>query len=58
MIARREKTSINCISIEKEREKTIVQTKIHDLKEGLPENSIISEVQEMFRDDMKIELGL
>jgi len=58
MIARREKASINCISIEKEREKTIVQTKIHDLKEGLPENSIISEVQEMFRDDMKIELGL
>jgi predicted ATPase len=58
IIARREKANINCISIEKERGKTIVETTISDLKDGLPTNSIIAEVKEMFLEDMKIELGL
>lgn len=58
IIARRQKESIKCITIERERGKKYVQTTITDLKEGLPENSIIAETQEMFREDMKIELGL
>lgn len=58
IIARRQQESIKCVSLEKERGQKYIQANIYDLKAGLPENSIISETQEMFREDMKIELGL
>jgi AAA15 family ATPase/GTPase len=58
IIARREKRAINCISIEKEKGKKFVDYRIDNLMDGLPDNSIIAEAQAMFREEMKIELGL
>lgn len=58
IIARREQCTVNCISLEKEISNKFVDYQIFDLKNGLPDNSIIQEAQAMFREDMKIELGL
>lgn len=57
-IAAREKVKIDCIALDKEKGEAKVGVNISDLQEGLPKNGIISEAQEMFREDMKIELGL
>lgn len=57
IIARREKQSVTCLSLEREKGHTQVSAKIADLKDGLPDNSIINEVKSMFYEDMKVELG-
>lgn len=57
-IARREKAKINCLSIEtknKDTNRMVTQT---DLSNGMPDNAIVMEALEMFKEDTIIELGL
>nr|WP_321356674.1 AAA family ATPase [uncultured Draconibacterium sp.] len=56
IIARREKESIKCLALSKDEDKTI-SYKVADLKEGLPENSIIDEALDMFDEETNLDLA-
>lgn len=57
IIAKREKKRVNCISLVKERDKE-VEYSVSNLQDGLPENPIISEALEMFKEEVKTDLIL
>ena len=57
IIAKRDKTSINCFSLTREKDQPISCLK-SDLREGVPDNPIITEALEMFNDEIKLDLGI
>lgn len=57
IIAKRDKTSINCFSLKKDRDQPISYD-ISDLRNGIPDNQIINEALEMFNDEIKLDLGI
>jgi AAA15 family ATPase/GTPase len=57
LIAKREKTDINCLSFNKEMGQSVSYL-ISNMRNGVPDNQIIKEALEMFNEELKTDLGL
>jgi len=55
IIAKRDNTDINCVSLIKEKDKPVRYT-IEDMKNGLPDNPIIEEALAMFNEEILNDL--
>lgn len=57
IIAKREKTDMNCFSINKEKGEAPTYN-ISNMRDGVPDNQIVAEALEMFNDELRADLGL
>lgn len=56
IIARREKTDINCISLTRTNDLKSIEHKLFNLINGLPNNSIVEEALKMFDEETELDL--